>query len=70
MHLLRFRLRKMFRFKKMWGGTFFLELGAAKYVLFSKVGGGGKGEKTRPKGALKAQFEPGIVHMATSIEFY
>mgnify|MGYP003319298782 CR=1 FL=1 len=31
MHILRFRLREMLRFKEMWGGGFFLELGAAKY---------------------------------------
>ena len=28
MHLLRFRVRKMSRFLKLWGGKFFLELGA------------------------------------------
>ena len=49
----------------MWGGTFFLELGAAKYALFSRVGRGKKVKKTRAKRALMRQFETGTVHICT-----
>ena len=65
MLLLRFRLRKMFRLKKMWGGNFFLELGAAKCVLFSQGGRGGKVKKTRAKRALMRTLEIGTAHMVT-----
>ena len=42
-----------------------LELGAAKYVIFSRQSTQQNWKITRPKGALNGTLETGIVHMST-----
>ena len=45
-----------------------MELGAAEYVVFSRVGDTKKMKKTREKRALKWSCDPGIVHMVPKIK--
>ena len=67
MHLLTIQLRKPPRMRNILGGKIIFELGGAEYMGFFKEIQSKKYLKTRPKGALKPYFEPGIAHMANSL---